>query len=186
MRLHPATCGKSLAVEETNTLADIEVDVARERRAAMARTAVLGVFTVFVLAGLLGLFGVRSSTATARDGDLELAVEHPTRARGGLAVPFEILVRREGGFTDPITVSIPHHYLRMFDENGIHPDADQATADVDHIIWTFDPPEADSLLIRFDVRIEIVEDDGGFSFIEYPPEDPDSNPDDPSTGADET
>lgn len=173
-------------MDETNTLAGIDVDVARERRGAIAPTVILAVFTVFVLAGLLGFFGVRSTTVTAGDGHLELAVKHPTRARAGLAVPFEIVARRDGGFTDPITVSIPNRYLRMFDENGIHPDPDEAVIDVDHTVWTFDPPEADTLLIRFDVRIEIVEDDGGFSFIEYPPEDTDSNPDDPSTGADET
>lgn len=146
--------GSVAAVTSTNTLEGIEPDVRRERVTQVLRALILAGFTIFVLAGLLGVFGIREGREEATVGPLTLAVTHPTRARGGLAVPFEIEVRREGGFEDPVTVTIPTGYLALFDENGIEPDPDSATVDDRNSIQTFEPPDGDTLVIRFDVRVE--------------------------------
>ena len=136
-------------------LDDLEVDVPRERRDQRLRAAVLLVFAVFVGAGLLGLFGVRTGTAKGASPDgLRLEVVYPKVARGGLAVPLRITVSRPGGFDGPIDVSVPTDYLLLFDENGTEPDPDSSTAADGTTVWTFAPPDGSTLDIWLDVRVE--------------------------------
>lgn len=119
------------------------------------RALALAGFGLFVLAGLFGAFGVREATVTATGaGGTRLAVTYPQVARAGLAVPFSITVARDGGFDAPIEVSVPTAYLLLFDENGTEPEPAGSTADDELTTWTFDPPDGDTLVVWFDVRLE--------------------------------
>jgi hypothetical protein len=45
-------------------------------------------------------------------------------------------------------------YLEMFDENGRNPEPAESTTDGARTIWTFDPPEGDTLVVWLDTRVE--------------------------------
>lgn len=141
--------------EGADTLADVAPDPLRERRGQRLRSIALGGFAVFVLFGLAGLFGVRSSTSrvTSAEG-LHLEVTHPHVARPGLAIALEIVVQHPDGFDGPITVTVPTGYLLMFDENGSEPEPDSSTVGAEVTSWTFEPPPGDTLTIWFDLRVE--------------------------------
>jgi hypothetical protein len=127
--------------------------LARERYARWAFTAVLASFLALSLASV---FGVRSATATASGGQYELRVRYAAVTRPGLATPFEISVRRLDGaaITDPVTIAVSSDYLAMFDENGLDPGPASETASADDVVWEFDPPGSDTLVVTLDARVE--------------------------------
>ena len=130
------------------------VDLARERRGLWLRRFGLTCFGVLVLAGLLGFLGVRTTTDTARDGELEVRLTRAEIARPALAVPYRLEITRSGGFDEPIEVRVSSSYLQAFDENGANPDPDASTTDGDDTVWTFGAPDGDVLTVWLDTRIE--------------------------------
>lgn len=97
---------------------------------------------------------MRTGTTSGIGRGLRVDVRHATVARAGLAVPFEIVVARPGGFDGSIEISVTNRYLRGFDENAIHPDPSSSVRDASRTTWTFDPPDGDELVVGFDVRVE--------------------------------
>jgi hypothetical protein len=130
-------------------------DVTRERRAWGIRTATLLLVTGFVMAGLVGCFGVTSGEVTARSpGGMTIAVTYPQRTRPALASPFSVEVTRPGGFDAAVEVAITTDYVESFDENGLNPDPDSATTDGEMTTWTFEAPEGDTFTVWLDTRVE--------------------------------
>jgi hypothetical protein len=127
--------------------------LARERYGRWAFTGVLGAFLALSLAGV---FGVRSATSTASGGQYELRVSYATVTRPGVATPFEISVRRLDGaaITDPVTIAVSSDYLAMFDDNGLDPGPASETATADDVLWEFEPPGTDTLVVTLDARVE--------------------------------
>ena len=82
------------------------VDLPWERRGRWLRRFGLACFTLLVLAALLGFLGVRTTTDTARDGELEVRLTRAQIARPALAVPYRLRISRPGGFDDPIEVRV--------------------------------------------------------------------------------
>jgi hypothetical protein len=111
---------------------------------------------VVVVIGLIGLLGVRSRTVVARsaDGSVELSVHYAQVARAGLAVPFTVTVRREGGFTGDVRVAASSSYLDLFDRNAIDPEPDSSTATESDQLWVFTRPPGDSLAISLDMQVQ--------------------------------
>ncbi|MGE3621201.1 MAG: hypothetical protein AB7L84_12140 [Acidimicrobiia bacterium] len=138
----------------TTSTEPVAVGLARERRGRRLRRAGLAAFGAFVLAGLVGALGVRTTTDEARDGGLEVRLTRAVVARPALAVPYRLVVSRPGGFDDPVEVRVSTSYLEALDENGASPDPDSATTDGDETVWTFDPPEGEVLTVWLDTRIE--------------------------------
>lgn len=139
---------------DSDALAGIQANPDRERAEQRGRAVVLGVLAVFVIAGLAGVFGVRTTTVNSSDDDLDLRVTYPKVTRAGLAVALAVRVEREGGFTEPVTISVDTSYLQLFDQNGIMPAAASETVDEDRTSWTFDPPPGEVLTLWLDVRAE--------------------------------
>nr|MDT0666122.1 hypothetical protein [Micromonospora sp. DSM 115978] len=79
---------------------------ARGPRPSWRRRIGVGVLCAVVLAGALGLLGVRSATATASDDGYVLVVTYPQIARAGLDVPWRVEVRHDGGFEDEVTLRV--------------------------------------------------------------------------------
>ena len=130
-------------------------DVARERRAWRIRTGTLLVVATFVLAGLVGCFGVSSGEVTARSpGGMAITVTYPQRTRPALASPFSVEITRPDGFDAEVEVSINTDYVESFDENGLNPDPDSATTDGETTTWTFEAPESDTFTVWLDTRVE--------------------------------
>lgn len=121
------------------------------------RFVALALTTSVVLAGITGAIGVRSRTAVATSGDLELTARYGQLVRPGLASPFEIVVRTTGSEPLPaeLRVEVSASYLAMFDENGFEPEPSEAWSRDGRVIWTYDVPDGErELVISLDARIE--------------------------------
>lgn len=124
------------------------------RSSQRIRNGALAALVLLVLAGLLNVFGVRSHTSTGEDGPLTVEVEHAAVARAGLAVPFTISVRRDGGFDGTVEVRVSSEYLARMDENGLDPQPDSALSDGEWVVWRWDEVEGDTHEVDLDARLE--------------------------------
>jgi YetF C-terminal domain len=84
---------------------------------------------VVVVAGAIGVFGVHSSTVSARANGYLLSVTYARAARPGLDIPFTVRAQHTGSFPSSITLAVSTDYFRMFETQGFYPDADSATND---------------------------------------------------------
>lgn len=138
----------------------------RRRRAGYAvvsvvLAAIVGAAVLDAVASI-GIYGPHTETvATTGVDGVELEVRYGTVTRPALATPFDITITRPGGFGgQQVTVAVRSEYLAMWDENGLDPGPAEETADATTTYWTFEPPEGDTLRIRFDARIEPAAQNG--------------------------
>jgi hypothetical protein len=124
-----------------------------QRRGLVWRRVILAITTMFIAAGLLGLLGVRTRTVSGADGPIEASVRYAQVGRGGVAAPYAITVTSDSGFAESIEITVDESYLELFDQNGIDPGPDGATAVGDVVIWTYDPPPGDEFTVTLDIRI---------------------------------
>jgi hypothetical protein len=122
--------------------------------ASFGRRIIIGLLTLFVLLGLLGVFGSKTSGLTATGGGYQLSVVYPSVTRPGLPVRWIYTVRHPGGFDGKIEIATTFEYLNLFDLTNIQPDASSETATSSQIVWSFDPPEADVFIVEFDAATE--------------------------------
>jgi hypothetical protein len=120
----------------------------------MVRRVGIGVLALFLGLGAINVFGVRSDRVSASGGGFDLTVTYAAMSRPGLATPWEVEVRNQGGFDGPVTIATTGEYLDMFDENGLDPDPSSSTATADLVIWEFEPPDGETLTVSFDARLE--------------------------------
>jgi hypothetical protein len=108
--------------------------------------------------GVLDVFGVDTGTVSSSGGGVELSVEHPTVSRPALASPFRITVTKDGGWDDgeQVKVAVRRDYLELWDLNGVLPGpADEEGAeDPAWVVWAFDAPAGDRLVVTYEARIE--------------------------------
>lgn len=128
-------------------------DAQAVRRARDGRRAGLAALAAVVLLGASGLLGVRSSTSTVESPDgWSLQVEHPQVTRAGVAAPLHVTVRRAGGFDGPVTLSVSSALLERFDFQNFYPNPAAETATGADLLYEFDPPPGDTLLLSLDAR----------------------------------
>lgn len=139
-------------------------DLGRAKRARWLRRSFLAGLALFLLAGALNVFGVRSADTSASGGGYELTVTYPKAARPGLAIPWSVELRKQGGFEpdETITVRAESKYFDLFDENGFSPTPEAETTDGRYTYWEFKaPPEGqDVLTVSLDTRIEPAAQNG--------------------------
>jgi hypothetical protein len=123
------------------------------KRERLGRRIIMSCLALFILVAATGALGVRTDTRSARGGGYELVVTYASVTRAGLATPWSVRVRREGGFEGAITVATSRAYFELFDENGLNPDPAAATTRGDLLVWEFDPPDGDTLSITYDARL---------------------------------
>lgn len=126
---------------------------ARLRRARALRRVSLAVLGGYVGLAALGFLGVRSQTVVASGGGYRLSVTYGQVGRPGLAVPWTVVVRREGGYDGPVEVATTAAYFRLFDENGLDPDPIEARSHGGLLVWRFAAPDGEVLTIDLDARI---------------------------------
>ena len=130
----------------------------RKRRALYAVTSTMLTLLVGVAVldglGIVDVYGVNTDRVAATSGGFDLEVRYSTTSRPGLATPFEITVRRAGGFEEPIVLAVDSAYMSIWDENGLDPEPAASTSTATSLIWEFDPPPGETLMISFDARIE--------------------------------
>jgi hypothetical protein len=125
-------------------------------RSAWARRAFLAVLALVVLAGALGVFGIKTRTvhATSADGSVHVSVHYPQVARAGDAVPFRIAVTRSAGFDGTQAIRVSSSYLELFDQNAVTPQPESSTTDRDAVVWRFSPPRGDTLTVSVDMAVQ--------------------------------
>ena len=124
-----------------------------QRRGLVGRRVILTIVAAFVVAGLLGLLGVRTTTVTESDGPVEASVRYARVGRGGVSSPYAITVTSQTGFTGPIEITVDQAYLDLFDQNGMEPGPDGTTSDGETVTWTFERPPGDEFTVTLDARI---------------------------------
>ena len=126
----------------------------QERLALGGRRSILALLLVIVLAGISGLLGVRSSTATDEGGGYELSVEHASIARAGLDVPWQVTVTHEGGFEKTITLAVTGNYFDIYETQGFTPEPSSSIRDAETLYLTFDAPQDDTFTVDYDAYIQ--------------------------------
>lgn len=134
----------------------------RRRLGYLVTTTLLTLLVTGAVVDVSGIavYGVDTDHARARADGWELDVRYGTRTRPALATPFDIEVRRAGGFDGPVTVAVTSDYLAMWDENGLDPEPSSVTQDDQFLYWTFEPPPGEVLVVSFDARIEPAAQNG--------------------------
>ena len=131
-----------------------EVSLEREHRARAMRRVWVALLCMFLAAAATSLLGVHTRDVAARADGYELSVHYADRSRPGLATPWSVEVRRDGGFDGPVTLATTASYFDNFDENGLDPEPTSSTTSGEYLVLEFDPPEGDVLTVSFDARIE--------------------------------
>src|SRR4051812_3511829 len=103
--------------------ADIPVDPNADGRGVWVRRGFLSLLALLVVLALFGFFGIHSRTVSASSphGDMTVEVHYAQVARAGLAVPFQVTVRRPSGFDGDVTVAVSSLYPHLFDRNSLVP-----------------------------------------------------------------
>lgn len=104
--------------------------------------------------GLLDVFGPDERTRTAAGGGDELEVSAPTVTRPGLATPFEVRVRRAGGFEGPMEVAVSTRLLAAFDHQRLYPEPSAERSMGELTVLELDAPTGDELVLAFDWKTE--------------------------------
>jgi hypothetical protein len=151
---HPAISPDAPTVPTTPQRSDRRALI-RERR---WRRGFFAALSIFLLLGVIGVFGARTSSSTTTGGAYTLHVPYPSVTRPGLATAFQIIVSRRDGapLTGPVTVAVPTDYLAMFDINAITPAPSAEISNGTAVEWEFDSPAArtERLTIDLDARTE--------------------------------
>ncbi len=114
--------------EQRGTLGDIRTAAAGPRPTGWRRILV-GLLVLIVGAGATGLLGVHSTTGTGSGDGYEVTVEYAAVARAGLDVPWQVQVRRAGGFGGPVTLAVTADYFDIYEEQGLDPQPTAESSD---------------------------------------------------------
>jgi hypothetical protein len=107
-----------------------------------------------LVAGFIGLLGIRTRTAESTGNGYDLRVHYASIARPGVAVPFDIQVQRDGGFDGPITIAVPASYLSSVDAQSVQPEPQSTTSDGDLVVFQFEPPQGDTFGVSWEAEID--------------------------------
>lgn len=121
---------------------------------SILRRTILVLLGLVVLAGGVGLLGVKSgSVADAGDG-YALTVDYAQIARAGLDVPFDVTVTRTGGFDEDVILAMTADYFKIFEHQGVSPEPDSETSEGPMVYMTFLAPQGEEFHLIYDVYIQ--------------------------------
>jgi hypothetical protein len=131
------------------------VGLERLRRSRTLRRIGLAVLTVIVVAGAVGVFGIRTRTVTARSGGYTMSLQYPATDRADQPVHWVLTLVHPGGFTGPVDVAVTQSYLDLLDVNAIQPEPTGSRTDGGFVVWTFAPPAGATLRVLLDANIQL-------------------------------
>ena len=138
-----------------STTAPPEADATRVRRRRTLRRIVFCGLTLFLVLGVLGVFGPRTAETSGMGEGWEMSVTYPRVTRPGLGARVTIEVRRPGGFDLPVVLAVDSSYFDAFDESTLEPEPVESTADTSRSIWTFAAPTVgDTMVVEVSGRLE--------------------------------
>ena len=109
--------------------------------------------TIFVVAGLVGWLGPRSSDVSASDAGYDLDVRYAQVTRSGLVAPLRVRVSHPGGFDGPISLAFSKDIFDRFDFQNWYPNPSAETAGPQRLEYEFDPPTGAVFELTLDVRV---------------------------------
>ena len=113
-----------------------------------------GLITLFLLLGVLGVFGPRTAQTSATAEGWEVSVNHPRVPRPGLGARVTFEIRRPGGFDLPVVLAVQSSYFEVLDDITVDPEPVESTADASRSIWTFAATTAgDTLVVDVSGRV---------------------------------
>lgn len=115
------------------------------------RVGVAVLFAV-VLAGAVGLLGLRTDTVTASGGSYDLEVEHATITRAGQPAPLHLRVTHPGGFDGPVRIALCDDWFDDVDFQSWYPMPAAETGSASQLVYEFDPPPGETLEVSLDAR----------------------------------
>jgi hypothetical protein len=136
--------------------ADIPVDPNADGRGVWVRRGFLSLLALLVVLALFGFFGIHSRTVSASSphGDMTVEVHYAQVARAGLAVPFQVTVRRPSGFDGDVTVAVSSSYLDLFDRNSVDPEPAGGHAGERATTWRFDEVPGTTFVMTIDMQVQ--------------------------------
>ena len=147
-----------MSVAEPTTAADSTWSdlrsVGQNRRGRVIRRVTITGLALLVLCGALGVFGVRTRTVSTTGDGYDLSVTYAAVSRAGLDTPWQVTVRRPGGFDGPITLATTAAYFEMFETQGLTPAPDSETASGRYRYQTFLPPPGDTFTLSYDAYVQ--------------------------------
>lgn len=129
-------------------------DSQQNAKGRVARRVTVGVLTVVVLLGLVGVFGMRSATVSSSSGGYDLSVKYGRISRAGLDTPWTVTVHHAGGFDGNITLATTTDYFEMFETQGLTPQPEGETTGAGFTYQDFATPPGDTLRVVFDGYIQ--------------------------------
>ena len=124
------------------------------RIAVWTRRGFLTLLLCIVLAGVVGLLGVHTTTSQGSQDGWTVSLRHASIARAGLDAPWEVTVTHVGGFTDDITLAVTGDYFDIFESQGFNPEPSDETRDASTRYLTFAKPPGDTLKVSYDAYIQ--------------------------------
>ena len=129
-------------------------DSSQNAKGRLTRRITIGVLSVIVVLGAIGVFGVKSATARSSAGGYELTVTHARISRAGLDTPWSVTVRHPGGFDGDITLATTTEYFDMFETQGWTPEPSGETTGTGVTYQNFAAPPGDTLRVVYDAYIQ--------------------------------
>ncbi len=126
----------------------------RVRRAQWGRRVLLAILLAILVAGSIGLLGIRSRTAEASADGYDLQVHYASIARPGVEVPLDIQVQRDGGFAKGVTLAVSSSYLSAVDAQSLQPEPKSTTSDGELVIFHFDPSPGDTFSVAGEAQVD--------------------------------
>lgn len=142
------------------TAEGVPLDEGGNSRDHWARRLMLGVLALVVLADLVGLLGVHTSSATTTRDGYRLSLRYPDIARAGLDVQWQVTVSHPGGFGKEVVLAVTGDYFDIFETQGFHPQPSAETRDGHTLYLTFDAPPGDTLVVYYDAYIQPASQQG--------------------------
>jgi hypothetical protein len=139
---------------------DVPLDEGSHVGALWVRRAVLTLLGLVVLADLVGLLGVHTSSATASRGGYTMTLRYPGVARAGLDIQWQVTVTHPGGFGKELTLGVTGDYFDIFETQGFHPNPSAETRDGHTLYLTFDAPPGDTFVVYYDAYIQPASQQG--------------------------
>lgn len=139
--------------DDMKTIQGLET-TAQGRVALWVKRAFLTLVLLFVGAGLIGLLGVRTTTASDDGGGWALELRHAEVARPGLDVPWEVTVHHDGGFDKEIVLAVTGAYFDIYETQGFTPEPTEMTRDAGTLLMTFAAPAGDTFVLAYDAYIQ--------------------------------
>jgi hypothetical protein len=147
-------------VSTWQTAEGVPLDEGGSARDHWARLVMLGVLALVVLADLVGLLGVHTSSATTTRDGYRLSLRYPDIARAGLDVQWQVTVSHPGGFGKEVVLAVTGDYFDIFETQGFHPQPSAETRDGHTLYLTFDAPPGDTLVVYYDAYIQPASQQG--------------------------